>query len=104
MAFKWSDEAGRHVTCSVEHSENSPAVKRGRKSQHQITEFLVFFPKHDQKPMGVWALWNKARGLTDIPRNSFRDLCDRETSAGTLEKIVDANIGPQYRLTRRPGE
>lgn len=97
VAFKWSDAAGRHVSCGTEAS-SSGKNKGGRKVLHPLSKFIEFFPGPNDKHVSLQVLWNKAQSIVTIPRNTFRDLCEREFTCGELDRVIDKNLGPCYRL------
>lgn len=101
IAFRWSDELGRHVSCVIEQS-NGGAKRIGRKPIYSLSQFIEFFPKHPNKHAPLPVLWNKCRSIADIPRNTFRDLCEREYGCGELARVIDQNLGPCYRLMPAP--
>lgn len=95
IAFKWSDELGRHVSCeSSEVDERS----KGRSVKYTFDTFARIFPKKSEKPKTRQALYRFAAELDSISESAFRDVLARAVESGELERIPDGG-GYSYRLT-----
>lgn len=103
VAFRWSDQLGRHVSCGAETYEGKPQ-KKGRKSTYELGQFIDFFPRSHEKYVPLPILWKKCTSIAEVPRQSFRDMCERFYQNGELERMIDKNVGPCYRLKVVPGE
>lgn len=93
VAFAWSSEAGRHVSCQAT-SDNKRA---GRPKTHTFHEFIQIFPKSDQRPMSRNALFRFATEISTIKETSFRELLHQAVQDGELVRSQDG-AGFGYKL------
>lgn len=96
VAFQWSDEHGRHVSC-VPSAEKEG--KRGRAYTYNFEDFTAIFPKNDARPISRNALFRYAADMSPIKETAFRDLLNRAVQDGQLERLPDGQ-GFSYRLPK----
>lgn len=94
IAFKWSDEHQMHRTCAAPDS----GQKSGRSPKYEFSTFREMMPEHSAKHIPLAELLRKMEQISDIPRNSFRDLMAREFEKGTVDRFIDPARGVCYRL------
>ncbi len=98
VAFRWSDEAGMHVSC-----DNSPRKKSGGRTKlHSISEFLDCIPKPGQTPLSGTQLHRFAIQIREIKPNTFKDLLADAAAEGILVRTHDPKTGYAYALAGTP--
>ena len=91
-SFRWSDEAGMHVSCEA----LPPAPKPGRKSALDIDDFKDALPKPGQPPMPLAQIERAVKQISDIPRSTLRNLLDKAALAGMFVRTYDPKAGYSF--------
>lgn len=99
IAFRWSDSAGRHVSCEARPTET---VRGGKPKKYFLNSFIQIFPSSEQTAMGKHALLKFAQDISDIKETSFRELLNQGVQDGEL-KMVKRPVGFHYYLNL-PGQ
>lgn len=95
VAFQWSDEAQRHVSC--ESGERKP-TKMGRPPKWDYALMLTCVPGPDEKPKSPNAIFSKVTNIPcSIPSRSFKDVIAKWHEAGEVVRTGNASIGFEYR-------
>lgn len=92
VAFQWSEEKQMHVSCGAPEPD-----KRGRKPDFDFDDFTAFFPGPDKPHKPVNQIHNLCAS-TGIKRATFYRMCERARVNGSIERIIDPNLGPCFRL------
>lgn len=95
IAFRWSDELSRHVSCVTGEIDERSS---GRPPKYTFETFARIFPKKSEKPKTRQALYRFAVELATISETAFREVLTRGVEAGDLERVSDGG-GYSYRLT-----
>lgn len=92
VAFKWSDQENRHVSCEGESKKKAG----GRTKLHSIREFWECLPKPGQPPMTGTQLHRFAIQIREIKPNTFKDLLADAAQDGLLTRTYDPKTGYAY--------
>lgn len=96
VAFQWSDEAGRHVSCKPVEPSRS---RGGRTRLHTIGEFIEVIPKKGQPGKTGSQLHRMANDLKEIKLQTFKDLLADAVKDGALTRTYDDRTGFAYSQT-----
>jgi hypothetical protein len=95
VAFKWSDEAQRHVTVKDHHQGTS---KAGRPVKYDPMAMLGCFPSKDKPGMTVAAVHRIVRQLPcDISPRGFTDVVTKLIETGEVERLDGGALGFIFR-------
>ena len=96
VAFRWDDEAGRHVTC--EPSDLPQRHKGGRPKGCTFEMLESIWPKTADKALTMPQLLKYAKDEEDVSESTLRRIIKEAVQTGQLTKI-SGPIGPQYYMT-----
>lgn len=94
IAFRWSDEHQRHVSC-----DNPALVNKGsggRKPKHDINEFWECIPAKGAKPLPASQIHRSASTISEVKISTFKDLLNTAFKDGSLARIYDEKMGFLY--------
>lgn len=93
VAFRWSDEQGRHV--STECVEGAPAG--GRRRKYSLDNYLPVFPADARSSLGFRALHKYAQEISpSLGSSTFEDMIAHGLETGLLERNMDNPRQPRY--------
>jgi hypothetical protein len=91
VAFRWSDEHGRHISCDNPEAKVS---KGGRKSKYDAEAMLSRVPAPDQSPKALPAIHRDVGTLPcSIDIRTFKDYMAKWIETGEVERIPDRALG-----------
>lgn len=96
VAFRWDDQAGRHVTC--EPSDIPQRHKGGRPKGCTFEMLESIWPKTADKALTMPQLLKYAKDEEDVSESTLRRIIKEAVQTGQLTKI-SGPIGPQYYMT-----
>jgi len=94
VAFQWSDEQQRHVTCVVD--PESKARKGGRPKEFTYPRIEKFIPEGETKAMPINAILNYAKDI-GIKESTFRALMEEAVDKGWVICKKNGAIGMYHR-------
>ncbi len=89
IAFRWSDELQRHVSCESE--SKSEGKMGGRPAKYSFTQFTGIFPRGKAKAMTKQALLRFAHDIAPIKETAFRDILNEAVQSGDLDRVQMAH-------------
>lgn len=96
VAFQWSDEHGRHVSC--ETTPSGPASKSGPKPKYDPQAMLACVPAPGDKPMPTAQIHRRVCELpSTINIRTFKDYLAKWVETGEVERIEDRALGFVFR-------
>lgn len=78
--------------------EEESSSKPGRKPRFTIDDIADFMPKPSDAPVSFNQLHKLVGNAAGIPRNTLRDLLERERQAGRVYREASPTLGPCFRL------
>lgn len=84
IAFKWSDEHQRHISCEVVPTSK----KGGRPREFSLHTFTSFLPKTAESALTMAQLLRYAQDETDISESGFRKIINQAFKNGELARIT----------------
>jgi hypothetical protein len=93
VAFKWSDEHGRHVSCA---NPEAPKKAAGRRKLNTIEEFWDVLPKPGTRPLSAGQIHRVANDLKTVKLQTFKDLLAEAVTDGKLERSFVDGAGFLY--------
>lgn len=96
IAFCWSDEHGRHVSCTPDTTG-----KGGRPKTLTFQTFESIWPRTAEKAMTKNQILLYAKDVADVSESTLRKIIFAALNTGELIKI-DSPIGPKYHLPGAP--
>ncbi len=94
VAFKWSDEHQRHVTCITD--PESKAKKGGRPKEFTYPRIEKFIPEGAAKAMPLNAIFNFAKDI-GVGESTFRGMMEEAVEKGWCVRIKTGAVGQYYR-------
>jgi hypothetical protein len=90
VAFEWSDEQQRHVTCA----SSSASTKAGRKPKYDPEQMIAAVPAPDQPPKSINAIHRDVGQLPcSIDIRTFKDWMAKWVQTGEVVRSGDVKTG-----------
>lgn len=96
VAFTWSDEHGRHISC--DNPEAKARAKGGPKPKYDPEAMLACLPRPDEQPRAAAQIHRRVSELPcSISLRQFKDYLAKWVETGEAERVEDRALGFVFR-------
>lgn len=92
-AFRWSDDHQMHISCAqpAEEGQTSERKPMGRPSKYRVEDLVGSFPNKGEPPQPLNTIHRKLATVSSISLSALKDLVQRMTSDGLVERTETAS-------------